>query len=82
PEARASAAEEIRARLVAPLATRLAEEGAGDPDARAEVLVSCLAGVIALRSSGLFPHLAALSPETIGAMLESAGLAQAQESVG
>lgn len=46
------------------------------------MLVSCLAGVIALRSSGLFPHLATLCPETIGAMLESAELAQAQESVG
>ncbi|WP_030696916.1 TetR/AcrR family transcriptional regulator [Streptomyces albidoflavus] len=82
PEARASAAEEMRARLVAPLAARLAGEGAEDPDARAEVLVSCLAGVIALRSSGLFPHLATLSPETIGAMLESAALAQAPETAG
>ncbi|MER6054265.1 TetR/AcrR family transcriptional regulator [Streptomyces albidoflavus] len=80
PEARASAAEEMRARLVAPLAARLAEEGAEDPKARAEVLVSCLAGVIALRSSGLLPHLATLSPETIGAMLESAALTQAAKT--
>ncbi|WP_256967926.1 hypothetical protein [Streptomyces sp. CS227] len=39
-------------------------------------------GVIALRSSGLFPHLATLSPETIGAMLESAALAPAPETAG
>ncbi|MFD4985548.1 TetR/AcrR family transcriptional regulator [Streptomyces sp. NPDC058374] len=77
PEVRAAAAEEMRARLVAPLAARLAAEGADDPGARAEVLVSCLVGVIAMRSSGLFDDLAALSPETVGAMLESAARAQA-----
>ncbi|GHB73879.1 hypothetical protein GCM10010377_75380 [Streptomyces viridiviolaceus] len=82
PEVRASAADEMRTRLVAPLAARLAADGAEDPVARAEVLISCLVGVIALRSSGLFDGLSALSPEAIGAMLESAAQAQASSANG
>ncbi|MFG2205645.1 TetR/AcrR family transcriptional regulator [Streptomyces sp. NPDC048638] len=75
PEVRASAADELRTRLISPLATRLAAEGADDPVARAEVLISCLVGVIALRSSGQFDGLSAMSPEAIGTILESAAQA-------
>jgi AcrR family transcriptional regulator len=72
PEVRASAANELRTRLVSPLAARLGDEGAEDATARAEVLISCLVGVIALRSSGHFDGLSEMSPEAIGAILESA----------
>ncbi|WP_406143725.1 TetR/AcrR family transcriptional regulator [Streptomyces sp. NBC_01012] len=72
PEVRASAADEMRTRLISPLASRLAAEGADDPEARAEALISCLVGVIAMRSSGLFDGLSAMPPETIGAILEAA----------
>ncbi|MCX5095894.1 TetR/AcrR family transcriptional regulator [Streptomyces sp. NBC_00365] len=72
PEVRAAAAAEMHARLVSPLADRLAAEGAEDPVGRAEVLISCLVGVIALRSSGLFDELSAMTPEAIGAILETA----------
>ncbi len=72
PEVRAAAADELRTRLISPLANRLAAEGADDPVARAEVLISCLIGVIALRTSSLFEGLSAMSPEGIGAILEAA----------
>ncbi|RII14242.1 putative DNA-binding transcriptional regulator [Streptomyces sp. YIM 130001] len=77
PEVRASAAGELRTRLITPLAERLADEGHEDPVGRAEVLISCLVGVIALRSSNVFEGLASMSPEAIGAVLEAA--AQASE---
>lgn len=72
PEVRASAANELRTRLISPLAARLTAEGTDDATARAEVLISCLVGVIALRSSGHFDGLSAMSPEAIGAILDSA----------
>jgi AcrR family transcriptional regulator len=72
PEVRAAAADEMRARMISPLADRLAAEGAQDPVGRAEALISCLVGVIALRSSGLFDSLSAMSPEAVGAILETA----------
>ncbi|WP_342634373.1 TetR/AcrR family transcriptional regulator [Streptomyces himastatinicus] len=72
PEARAAAADELRTRLISPLANRLAAEGADDPAGRAEVLISCLIGVIALRTSNLFEDLSSMSPEAIGATLEAA----------
>ncbi|MER5805767.1 TetR/AcrR family transcriptional regulator [Streptomyces mirabilis] len=72
PEVRAAAAAEMRARMISPLANRLASEGTEDPVGRAEVLISCLVGVIALRSSGLFDGLSAMSPEVVGAILETA----------
>lgn len=77
-EARASAADEMRTRLITPLADRLAAEGADDPVGRAEVLISCLIGVIALRSSTLFDGLSAMNPDTIGAILEAAAQMQTQ----
>ncbi|MFC8011087.1 TetR/AcrR family transcriptional regulator [Streptomyces cinereoruber] len=75
PEVRASAAEEMRDRLVSPLAARLALGGADDPVAGAEVLVACLVGVISLRTSGLFDGLSRVDPEVVGAVLESAARA-------
>ncbi|AEM84053.1 TetR/AcrR family transcriptional regulator [Streptomyces violaceusniger] len=72
PEVRTAAADEIRTRLISPLASRLEAEGADDPVGRAEVLISCLIGVIALRSSALFEGLSAMRPEAIGAILEAA----------
>lgn len=72
PEVRAAAADEMRVRLISPLADRLAAEGAGDPVGQAEALISCLVGVIALRSSGLFDGLSAMSPEAVGAILSTA----------
>ncbi|MYV97793.1 TetR/AcrR family transcriptional regulator [Streptomyces sp. SID3343] len=75
PEVRASAAEEMRTHLVLPLATRLAAEGAADPEAGAEALVACLVGVIALRTSGLFAGLSGASRETVGLMLDAAAQA-------
>ncbi|RFU83890.1 TetR/AcrR family transcriptional regulator [Streptomyces triticagri] len=75
PEVRAAAAGELHTRLVTPLAERLAAEGHEDPAGRAEVLISCLVGVIALRSSNLFEGLASMTPEAIGAVLEAAAQA-------
>ncbi|MEV4033588.1 hypothetical protein [Streptomyces umbrinus] len=49
-----------------------AAEGAEGPVGRAESLISCLVGVIALRSSRLFDSLTARSPEAVGAVLETA----------
>ncbi|WP_122614706.1 TetR/AcrR family transcriptional regulator [Streptomyces sp. Tu 4128] len=72
PEVRASAAQEVRAKLVAPLAARLADEGAADPVAKAEVLIACVVGVLALRPTGLFDGLSAISPEEVGTILDSA----------
>ncbi|WP_446045655.1 TetR/AcrR family transcriptional regulator [Streptomyces olivaceus] len=80
PEVRASAADELRARLVSPLVGRLASEGSDDPEGRAEVLISCLVGIIALRSSGLFRALSAVPPETIGAILEAAAEADVRDT--
>ncbi|MEU0843804.1 TetR family transcriptional regulator [Streptomyces sp. NPDC005962] len=71
-EARTTAADEARTRLISPLANRLAAEGADDPVGRAEVLISCLIGVIALRTSPSFERLSAMRPEEIGAILEAA----------
>ncbi|MFI0774948.1 TetR family transcriptional regulator [Streptomyces sp. NPDC021212] len=71
-EARTTAADEVRTRLISPLANRLAAEGADDPVGRAEVLISCLIGVIALRTSSSFERLSAMRPEEIGAILEAA----------
>ncbi|MEV6126471.1 TetR family transcriptional regulator [Streptomyces violaceusniger] len=79
-EVRASAADEMRTRLISPLANRLAAEGADDPVGRAEVLISCLIGVIALRSSNLFDGLSAMSPEAIGVILEAAVQAHAEQA--
>ncbi|WP_439678403.1 TetR/AcrR family transcriptional regulator [Embleya sp. MST-111070] len=75
PEVRASAAEEMRTRVVSPLAARLAAEGADDPQAGAEALVACLVGVIALRTNGLFTGLSEANPDAIGMMLDSAARA-------
>ncbi|WP_326761678.1 TetR family transcriptional regulator [Streptomyces phaeochromogenes] len=72
PEVRAAAADEMRARMISPLADRLAAEGLQNPAGQAELLISCLVGVIALRSSGLFDSLSAMSPEAVGAILETA----------
>ncbi|WP_435225746.1 TetR/AcrR family transcriptional regulator [Streptomyces sp. Tue6028] len=72
PEVRASAADEMRSRLITPLANRLSADGCADPVGRAEVLISCLVGVIALRSSGLFDSLSTMPPEAVGSILQSA----------
>ncbi|MFI6377056.1 helix-turn-helix domain-containing protein [Streptomyces sp. NPDC050546] len=70
---RAAVDEDSRnARLISPLANRLAAEGADDPTGRAEVLISCLIGVIALRTSTGFERLSAMRPEESGAILEAA----------
>ncbi|WP_225830139.1 TetR/AcrR family transcriptional regulator [Streptomyces sp. NK08204] len=71
-QVRAWAADEIRTHLVSPLAARLTAEGAGDPQAGAELLVACLVGVIALRTSGLFGGLSGVSAEAAGTVLEAA----------
>ncbi|GAA1132419.1 hypothetical protein [Streptomyces javensis] len=71
-EARTTAADEARTRLISPLANRLAAEGADDPVGRAEVLIACLIGVIALRTSTSFERLSAMRPDEIGAVLEAA----------
>ncbi|MFB7931867.1 TetR/AcrR family transcriptional regulator [Streptomyces sp. NPDC056039] len=80
PEARTAAADEVRTRLISPLANRFAAEGAEDPVGQAEVLISCLIGVIALRTSNLFEGLSAMGPEAIGAILEAAAQTQTEPS--
>ncbi|MGW6249607.1 TetR/AcrR family transcriptional regulator [Streptomyces roseolus] len=75
PEVRASAAAEMHTHLVSALATHLAASGADDPVAGAETLVACLAGVIALRTSGLFDGLSRLDPAVVGHVLEAAARA-------
>ncbi|MEU6573680.1 TetR family transcriptional regulator [Streptomyces sp. NPDC046805] len=67
--ARGTAAEEVRSRLVEPLTEQLAAEGVSDPAMRAETLMACLVGVIALRSSGMFAALSAASPEQLSSLL-------------
>ncbi|MFA3878613.1 TetR/AcrR family transcriptional regulator [Streptomyces sp. MMCC 100] len=79
-EVRGAAADEIRTRLVEPLAAGLSAEGADDPEAGAELLVACLVGVIALRTSGHFDALARTSPDVVGAVLESAAHAYTTEA--
>jgi AcrR family transcriptional regulator len=60
----------LRARVISPLARALEEEGASDPQLRAELVVAMLIGVITTRANGSMPRVAAADRERLADLIE------------
>jgi AcrR family transcriptional regulator len=65
PDAQDAARTELQHRVVAPLRRRLADDGDGHPELRAELFIAAFIGVVLARSAGTFEHLAAASTDEL-----------------
>jgi AcrR family transcriptional regulator len=68
-EAQADAEQALRARMVAPLVRRFTEEGARQPELRAEAVAAAVVGILLARSSPAFPELGRATPEELVPLL-------------
>lgn len=64
-EIRSASTDYLQRRVIQPLAQRLAELGVHHPASRAEIVVSAMMGILAVRAGESLPEIAAMDRETL-----------------
>jgi AcrR family transcriptional regulator len=70
PDRRGELTERLRERVIVPLARTLEEQGTGDPELRAELVVAMLIGVMTTRANGSLPHVASADRRALADVIE------------